>query len=133
MLMIKTEHCDGVYETPDGSSRSFFTLHLYLNDSAQALGIPESEPKSGKDPANEMLRGGATPFFSRAKFGNTERRRLDVDPKSGRVLIFQHKGLLHSGDLVTAGVKYTMRTDLMYEMIATNGEGSDGVDIEFGY
>jgi hypothetical protein len=33
----------------------------------------------------------------------------------GRVLIFQHKGLIHSGEPVTAGTKYTMRTDIMYE------------------
>jgi hypothetical protein len=44
------------------------------------------------------------------------KRRLDVHPKAGRVLLFQHKGLLHSGDYVTAGTKYTMRTDLMYEL-----------------
>jgi len=31
------------------------------------------------------------------------------------VLIFQHRGLLHSGDEVLEGIKYTMRTDLMFE------------------
>ena len=44
-------------------------------------------------------------------------RRLDVDPKMGRVLIFQHAHLLHSGDEVHKGIKYTMRSDLMYERI----------------
>lgn len=43
-------------------------------------------------------------------------RHIDVDPKAGRVLIFQHKGLLHSGAEVLAGIKYTMRTDLMFEL-----------------
>ncbi|RDL40841.1 Uncharacterized protein BP5553_00820 [Venustampulla echinocandica] len=122
------EHCDGTYETPDGAFRSFFTLHLYLNDSAQALGIPDSDTEGGKDPANGMLRGGSTPFFSQRMEG----RRVDIDPKAGRVLIFQHKGLLHSGDLVTAGIKYTMRTDLMYGMAGSSADGADGVDIEFG-
>ena len=52
---------------------------------------------------------------------------LPVDPKAGRVLVFQHKGLLHSGAEVTSGVKYTMRSDLMYEFEA----GRDGADDDY--
>jgi hypothetical protein len=48
-------------------------------------------------------------------------RRLDVDPRAGRVLIFQHRGLLHSGDEVLEGVKYTMRTDLLFEFDEESG------------
>lgn len=107
-------HCDGSYSTPDGRQRSFYTLHLYLNDSAQALGIPEgTDPKSGSlktEPASDLLRGGATTFH----LGD---RRLDVDPKIGRVLIFQHSRLLHSGDEVISGIKYTMRSDIMFNMV----------------
>jgi hypothetical protein len=43
------EHCDGSYETEDGSSKSFYTTHLYLNDSAQVLGIPEGDEWRDKD------------------------------------------------------------------------------------
>lgn len=68
-----------------------------------------------------MLRGGATTFHS-----YNERRRLDVDPKAGRVLIFQHRNLFHSGDDVTAGIKYTMRSDLMYEFENEGGDEGDG-------
>lgn len=52
------------------------------------------------------------------------RHRLDVDPKAGRVLVFQHRRLLHSGDTVAAGTKYTMRSDLLYELkkVSTQGE-----------
>lgn len=42
-------------------------------------------------------------------------RSLDVEPKVGRVLIFQHRDLLHSGADVTGGIKLTLRTDLTYE------------------
>jgi hypothetical protein len=42
---------------------------------------------------------------------------VDVDPKAGRVLIFQHRDLYHCGDDVLKGVKYTMRTDIMYELV----------------
>ncbi|TVY85954.1 hypothetical protein LAWI1_G008578, partial [Lachnellula willkommii] len=117
-------HCDGTYQTPDGAQRSFFTLHLYLNDSAQALGI--KEPMFGflkgknANGEEEMLRGGATTFHSLDK-----KKRLDVDPKAGRVLIFQQKRLYHSGDDVTAGIKYTLRSDLMYGLEGGEEDGNE--------
>ncbi|KAI0098041.1 oxidoreductase domain-containing protein [Nemania sp. FL0031] len=95
-------HCDGPYgeRTADGHYvQTHMTVHLYLNDSQQVVG-------SGAD-----LVGGATSFLSR---DNT--RKLDVDPKAGRVLIFQHALLRHCGDSVTAGTKYTVRTDIMYKL-----------------
>ena len=58
------------------------------------------------------LVGGATSFLS----GDSS-RRVDVNPKAGRVLIFQHRWLFHCGDDVVKGTKYTMRTDIMYELI----------------
>lgn len=94
-----TAHEDGMYITPNGLERSFYTLHLYLN---------ESNPHAPEGP----LQGGATTFHSY----NME-RRLDVLPKIGRVLLFQHRHLLHSGDDVTAGIKVTMRTDLMFKKV----------------
>lgn len=61
-------------------------------------------------------------------------KRIDVDPKIGRILIFQHRRLLHSGDLVTKGVKYTMRSDLMFEYedqdLDDGGDDADGVVFE---
>src|SRR2546423_1472128 len=77
--------------------RSYFTLHLYLND-------VDSDDKL------EQLKGGATTFFSM-----DEERRVDIVPKMGRILIFQHRFLLHAGDDVLQGTKLTMRTDVMYE------------------
>lgn len=41
-------------------------------------------------------------------------KRLDVEPKIGRVLLFQHAFLLHSGDDVQKGTKLTLRTDIMF-------------------
>lgn len=80
--------------------RTVFTLHLYLNDSVAEAGDAAA------------LVGGATSFLS-----SNDQRKVDVDPKAGRVLIFQHSGLNHSGDRVTKGVKYTMRTEIMYEKV----------------
>lgn len=39
-----------------------------------------------------------------------------VEPKPGRALIFNHH-LLHEGAKVTAGVKYALRSDLMYRRV----------------
>ncbi|KAE9365335.1 hypothetical protein N431DRAFT_352776 [Stipitochalara longipes BDJ] len=115
------EHCDGSYETEDGSQKSFYTYHLYLNDSAQALGIPESTE-------TDLLRGGATTFHSADRT-----RRIDVDPRIGRVLIFQHRRLIHSGDEVTAGIKYTMRSDVMFEpdggSVEVDADGNIIIDV----
>lgn len=76
---------------------TLYTIHIYLNDS-----IAEN--------AKAELLGGATSFLSA-----DHRQRLDVDPAVGRVLIFQHRKLYHSGDDVLRGTKYTIRTDLLYE------------------
>ncbi|KAH7372159.1 hypothetical protein BKA64DRAFT_698798 [Cadophora sp. MPI-SDFR-AT-0126] len=118
------EHCDGQYETEDGLSESFYTCHLYLNDSAQVLGIPPGSEHDSVD----LLRGGATTFHSVKRD-----HRMDIDPKIGRVLIFQQRRLLHSGDEVLSGLKYTMRSDLMYryQLTGVPEEDDDGT-IDFG-
>ncbi|KAK2598170.1 hypothetical protein QQS21_005721 [Conoideocrella luteorostrata] len=92
-------HCDGSYgyEKDGAEIRTHYTVHLYLNDSAK------------ESPTGEGHLGGATSFLSR-----NEKRRHDVNPKAGSVLIFQHKRLYHEGAEVTSGVKYTMRTDILY-------------------
>ena len=54
------------------------------------------------------LKGGATRFFG---FDN---KTYDVNPATGACLVFQHRGLCHSGEEVEQGTKYTVRTDIMY-------------------
>ena len=103
-------HCDGpyYYETEKTEFQTHYTLQLYLNDSA------EEDSSTGE----EELVGGATGFLSRDKT-----RRVDVNPKAGSVLIFQHEGLLHEGAEVKKGVKYTMRTDILYEWVLDSPAG----------
>lgn len=78
--------------------KTFFTLQLYLNDSVAEAG----------DDAE--LVGGATSFVS-----SDAKRKIDVNPKAGRVLLFQHRGLNHAGDDVVKGIKYTVRAEIMYQ------------------
>ncbi len=59
---------------------------------------------------------GATTFDSMSSWNS-----LEVKPKLGRVLpIFQQRFLLHSGEELKAGLKYAMRTDLMFKKAATD-------------
>lgn len=85
------QHLDGIYETPDGQESSHYTLHLYLND-------------------GDEMKGGATVFYS-----DDDKTEYKVQPKVGRVLIFQHEHLFHSGEDVEGGIKFTLRTDLMFK------------------
>ena len=81
-------HSDAQYARPDGSAISFFTLQMYLN---------------------EGFEGGETTLLSYRK----RERKLPVVPEKGMILAFD-QDLLHEGSLVTSGVKYTLRTDVMY-------------------
>jgi len=81
-------HHDGQLKLPDGRQAKV-TLQIYLND--------------------EGLEGGATRIW-----GNSG-RFMDIEPKIGRVLIFQQRALLHSGQEITKGIKYAMRSDFMFE------------------
>ncbi|CAG8435560.1 5761_t:CDS:1 [Diversispora eburnea] len=81
-------HQDGNYQQPDGSETSFVTLQLYLN---------------------EGFVGGETTFLD-----FTGEKKVKVTPKTGSVLIFEHR-LCHEGSEVVSGRKYVIRTDVMYK------------------
>lgn len=63
----------------------------------------------------ESVIGGATSFLSWDDY--PKQLRYDVAPQTGRVLIFQQRNLYHEGQEVEKGLKYTMRTDVMYERV----------------
>ncbi|KAF7314728.1 P4Hc domain-containing protein [Mycena kentingensis (nom. inval.)] len=96
------QHCDGLNELTNGlvPQKSFVTLHVYLNG-----------PPSGQQ-SDDSLVGGATRFWTPDK-----KHHLDVEPRVGRVLVFQQRMLVHSGEEVLSGVKCTMRGDFMYEQV----------------
>jgi len=81
-------HMDGCYMRESGDragETSFITIQIYLNEGYQ---------------------GGSTTFLRGSK-------RFEYVPKTGSVLIFQHR-LLHEGSELVKGRKYTIRTDVMY-------------------
>ena len=93
-------HMDGCYVrgreagAARAGERSFVTAQLYLN---------------------EGFEGGATRFMSTFD----ERVGVDVVPRTGAVLLFQHD-LCHEGALLVSGRKYAIRTDIMF---TSKGEG----------
>lgn len=58
---------------------------------------------------NDGYRGGATRFED-----------LSVDGQAGMALVFDH-GLIHEGAAVTEGVKYVLRSDVMYGPVGRFG------------
>ena len=53
---------------------------------------------------NDGFGGGATRFLD---------YDIDVQPRTGMALLFQHR-ILHEGCAVTSGIKYVLRSDVMY-------------------
>ena len=54
---------------------------------------------------NDNFEGGATRFCLENEY---------EQPKEGKLLLFRH-GMLHAGCVVLSGVKYVLRTDVMYK------------------
>jgi prolyl 4-hydroxylase len=91
------KHVDVPYEDNKTKQRSFITVQLYLN---------------------EGFSGGETRFDQETGFTKVEERKyLDVVPKTGAVLLFEHE-LTHEGCAVTAGTKYAVRVDVMYSDVS---------------
>lgn len=92
-------HRDGRYsrpkEQPNAGDFSLITIQLYLHD------VPAEN-------------GGATAFLGHGK--------TECQPGAGSALIFT-QDLLHEGALVTAGLKYTLRTEAMYRGITPRWSG----------
>lgn len=84
-------HSDASYVRPDYTARTLITLQIYLN---------------------EGFDGGETTFMD-----YDEEVRVPVVPKTGMILVFEHD-LYHEGSLVRSGLKYTIRTDVLYNFLS---------------
>ncbi|KAJ1337807.1 2OG-Fe(II) oxygenase [Microdochium nivale] len=126
--MHHDRHCDQVFSRPGTGKedKSFLTCQVYLSDAADPgegeVQGASSEGVSAADittaSGNDAATGGTTRFWGTP--GSPEEHCfVEVVPKAGRVLVFQQRMLWHSGEPVTAGQKFAMRTDLMYRRIFT--------------
>ena len=86
-------HVDERMELPGQGLTTLFTFMVYLND---------------------VVEGGETTFFDRRRKGA---KKLTVNrvirPRAGMALAFDHL-LFHEGSVVKRGVKYVLRSDLIY-------------------
>lgn len=84
------EHKDGAYARPRGHPRygdiSRVTLLLYLNEGYE----------------------GQTRIFS-----DDKKQHMDILPERGMIFVHDHN-ILHEGSPITNGIKYCIRTDVMY-------------------
>jgi len=93
-------HEDGYYIRPDNSEMSYITVQIYLNDVKEEY-------------------GGATAFIKDTY--NRIYQDYSVIPKVGRVLLFEHN-IEHEGSILKNGLKYCIRTDVMYSITKNNNE-----------
>jgi WD40 repeat protein len=84
-----TRHRDGAWSRTSGE-RSWLTVMLYLNDGGE-------------------FAGGATRFYEDEAVVDS------VPPREGQAIVFDHRAW-HDGEAVHEGVKYVMRTDVMYAL-----------------
>lgn len=83
-------HFDGAY-SPDAKTTSYMTFFVYLNDDFE---------------------GGGTSFILEDAYSKDE---FTIEPKAGTALFFYQR-YKHRGDEVSKGVKYAMRTDVLYRV-----------------
>jgi WD40 repeat protein len=92
-------HQDGAY-SPSEDQRSWFTFMIYLNGGA-------------------AFDGGATRFFDGPQGALTHA----VVPRTGNLVVFDHR-LWHDGEGVGRGVKYVLRSDVIYRRRAALPTGT---------
>ena len=106
------KHIDGCTDAPQISktARTEVTLLIYLNSAGGDRGA-----QGGGGGGLDSLEGGATVFF-RGKLGTS--LACSVAPRAGTAVLHSHgeRCLLHEGARVTRGVKFILRTDIVYDV-----------------
>ncbi|KAL3781984.1 hypothetical protein ACHAW5_006074 [Stephanodiscus triporus] len=96
----------------------FFRVHTdtpFVRRTSDHQSVGEMSCVSVQVYLNQNFKGGCTTFRS-------EGRYLDVKPRTGSILLFEHD-ILHEGQAVIQGKKYILRTDVMY---STNSSSNTG-------
>ena len=101
------KHIDGGYlDTRVNGRKSYLTIMIYLNNGN-----------------NVDFKGGNTVFYDTSTSDSVNQEDLQVKykvvPKQGMGIMFwqYEKDLLHSGQSVSNGIKYMMRTDIMFQLV----------------
>jgi hypothetical protein len=110
------KHIDQSNTDPKTGATSEYTLLLYLNSSSSSTSGSSSGPTkaAGSDSDDDdTLIGGDTVFY-KGCYGDKIAAR--VGPQQGMCLVHGHgdRCLTHEGEAVAIGIKYLLRTDVMY-------------------
>ena len=114
-------HQDGSYyvnSQPDMNrskveQQSFVTFQLYLNDGGGADFVGGATRFIQPIKINFELNSGTRESIdNRASIADV----YEVVPKAGRLLLFQHN-CWHEGEIVTKGIKYVLRSEVMYSKV----------------
>jgi len=106
-----TIHRDGVFHS-SAKQCSRLTFMIYLNSSCD-------------------FEGGSTRFFPSSDPAGAP--LASVAPQNGTLIVFDHR-LWHDGALVTGGIKYIMRSDILYEAaIPEVNTQTESLDAHSGY
>jgi 2OG-Fe(II) oxygenase superfamily len=108
------KHIDQSNTDPKTGATSEYTLLLYLNSSSSSSSGGGVRKAAGSDSDDDdILIGGDTVFY-KGCYGNKVAAR--VAPQQGMCLVHGHgdRCLTHEGEAVAVGVKYLLRTDVMY-------------------
>jgi len=97
-------HVDGSRNEPTLGGRTHITVLVYLNG-------------GDRETAELQVRGGETAFW-KDRNGNPTTMQLAFPPTRGVCLLHGHgdECMIHEGALVEDGVKYVLRTDVVYEL-----------------
>eukprot|EP00596_Hydrurales_sp_CCMP1899_P004377 CAMPEP_0119051912 /NCGR_PEP_ID=MMETSP1177-20130426/73374_1 /TAXON_ID=2985 /ORGANISM="Ochromonas sp, Strain CCMP1899" /LENGTH=246 /DNA_ID=CAMNT_0007031283 /DNA_START=166 /DNA_END=906 /DNA_ORIENTATION=- len=126
-------HIDVSDKDPKGRGFSKYTILIYLNTSVlDRIGCKDKGNKDETDTKDLPLKGGETAFFREATAKERKANKAShggktqdsdwetlfttIVPVEGLLLIHAHgeRCLTHEGLLVTQGVKYVLRTDVIY-------------------
>ncbi|XP_065870581.1 uncharacterized protein [Euphorbia lathyris] len=101
-------HIDESVDLEDGK-HTYYTLLIYLSGDGKAKS--KNGPKSLNDSSSECLAGGETVFY-----GSRNGVVAEVAPTEGMALLHIHgnKCMLHEARNVTKGVKYVVRSDVVF-------------------
>ncbi|KAJ7803527.1 oxidoreductase [Mycena olivaceomarginata] len=108
-------HCDGIYLDQYLHIPHLSSQHSKLEQGNQTKDLLHAAILSPIRCFGSFVpaQGGSTRFLTRA-LGT---KYADVEAVPGRVLVFQHAGLFHTGEEVIDGVKCAMRSDILYERV----------------
>ena len=93
------------------------SMHSTTGTGAEGIGLSFLESET--DQILAPLRGGSTAFYT-GRYDDEHIEKtivLDFEPEQGTALLHGHgeRCLLHEGKEVSSGVKYLLRTDVIYE------------------